>query len=147
MEKLTPGQFAALLDRMSDFIREHAGTMEAAATEFWLRELRVLDAYAQARAGGAVKVPDEREGYRYDDRLDAESDGWNACRAEVLRLNHPPAEGATLSLQEIPPARYLERVSTIVSSYAAKKMYEVLREELRVAALSGRKEGNANEPR
>ncbi len=57
------------------------------------------DSYAQARAGGAVKVPDERTAddypYSYSNESAFRADEWNACRAEVLRLNHPPAEAAT----------------------------------------------------
>ncbi len=54
------------------------------------------DSYAQARAGGAVKVPDAHN----DHGQNAYVAGWNACRAEVLRLNHPPAKAATDEITE-----------------------------------------------
>ncbi len=95
---MTSEQFAALLDVVSMAGHQSGVITEEARTT-------VLDAYAQARAGGAVRVPPEAD-KNGPQRQCFWASGWNACRAEVLRLNHPPA-AERVALAEMALGKYI----------------------------------------
>ncbi len=133
------------------------------------------DSYAQARAGGAVKVPEPvawvipGDGHARDGGwLDAMA--WSEGEFTKPLYAHPPAEAATdetrlrnavklayghlWNVNEEPAAPIPIRTNEAASIAARHALRDVLTmdergEAIKIvrAALSGRKEGNVNEPR
>ncbi len=146
----TPEQFAALVQAYGNAVLNMAWENEsltkkkAAMGRADAAKALVLDAYAQALAGGAVKVP------TLADVQGAVARGWCTPRnghkemdvelaldiaAEVLRLNHPPAEAATDEAEIL--ALYRRWVGTGDTLYGQRAFVAGYR-----AALSGRNEGS-----